>query len=107
RLGRFGGYDDTRVREIGESLRRLRLPHALFRREDAVGLAVRDGAWLGLFDIAVDPARRRAGAGRVLSASMLTWGRSSGAERGYLRVRSWKQRVLVLHRRFGFMEGFW
>jgi N-acetylglutamate synthase len=106
RLRRFGGYDDARVREIGESLRRLRLPHAVFWREDAVGLAVRDGAWLGLFDIAVDPARRRAGAGRAVTASMLAWGRTSGAERAYLQVHSANAPALTLYRRFGFFEAY-
>ncbi|MFO7544161.1 MAG: GNAT family N-acetyltransferase [Trueperaceae bacterium] len=106
RLRRFGGYDEARVREIGESLERLRLPYAVFWRVDAVGLAVRDGAWLGLFDIAVDPARRRSGAGRAITASMLTWGRDSGAERAYLQVHSQNAPALALYRRFGFTEAY-
>ena len=37
---------------------------------------------------------------------MLTWGRSSGAERAYLQVHSENAPALALYRRFGFTEAY-
>lgn len=115
-----GGYDEARVREIGESLGRLRLPFAAFglvgagstrdvdadARPMAVGLAVRDGAWLGLFDVAVAPDHRRSGLGRAITTSMLAWGRAAGAERAYLQVHSLNEPAIALYHDLGFAEAY-
>lgn len=106
-LRRFGGYDEARAAEIGAGLARLRLPHAAFRREAAaVGLAVVDGGWLGLFDIAVAPERRRSGLARALTAAMLAWGAAEGATGAYLQVHSENAPALALYRGLGFDEAY-
>lgn len=106
-LRRFGGYDEVRAAEIGAGLARLRLPHAAFRREAAaVGLAVVDGEWVGLFDIAVAPERRRSGLARALTAAMLAWGAAEGANGAYLQVHSENAPALALYRGLNFDEAY-
>lgn len=106
-LRRFGGYDEARVAEIGAGLARLRLPRAAFRLDAAaVGLAVVDGAWMGLFDIAVAPERRRSGLAGALTAAMLAWGAAEGATGAYLQVHAENAPALALYRAFGFGEAY-
>ena len=102
-LGRLGGYDELRSAEIGESLAGLTLTHGAFRiGRTAVGLAVVDGPWVGLFDIAVDPESRRDGLGSRISRAMLAWAAGEGAERAYLQVTAANEAALALYGKIGF-----
>lgn len=102
-LGRLGEYTELRVTEIGEGLGALTLPHGAFRIEDhAVGLAVVDGLWVGLFDIAVEPDQRRQGFATRISLAMLDWASSAGATRSYLQVMSDNAPAISLYESLGF-----
>ena len=72
----------------------------------AVGLAVADGTWLGLFDIATDPARRRQGYGRALVDGLLAWGGQEGAKRVFLNVMADNAPAIALYERLGFREAY-
>ena len=61
----------------------------------ACALAVRDGDYLGIFDLIVDPARRNRGYGAALMAGLLQWGQSQGARVAYLQVV--EQNVVARH----------
>jgi ribosomal protein S18 acetylase RimI-like enzyme len=50
------------------------------------GVAVLEGAYVGLFDVIVDPARRGQGYGSALMAGLLHWARTGGARYAYLQV---------------------
>lgn len=70
----------------------------------ACGLAVRDGDWVGLFDIVADPSLRGRGFGQKLIASLLAWGWQRGAKSAYLQVMLNNEAALKLYRKFGFRE---
>jgi N-acetylglutamate synthase len=110
-LERLGGYTEARVAEIGESLSGLTLPHAVFRIGQgggsptaAVGMAVLDSEWAGIFDIAVDPEQRRRGLGTTITSAMLSWGAERGATSAYLQVMTDNTAALSLYTGLGFSE---
>lgn len=75
------------------------------RIEDkAVGLAVREGDYVGLFDIVVSPEARRQGLGLMLVSSLLAWGKQQGAKIGYLQVLGSNSPALGLYGGLGFRE---
>lgn len=107
RYAAFRPAGPARAAEIGESLAALGLPHATFLVEEAaVGTAVLQGGWAGLFNVAVDPARRRLGLGRRVSEGMLDWAARGGAERAYLQVEEGNVAAVALYRSLGFEEAY-
>lgn len=77
----------------------------------AVGLAVVDGGWAGIFDVATDPALRRQGLGRRLMEGLLGWAAGAGAGRAYLQVMIANGPAVRLYEGLGFAEayryGYW
>lgn len=55
-------------------------------RPVAVGRAVLDGAWLGLFSMATVEGARRQGAARAVMRWLAMWGEAAGVPRVYLQV---------------------
>jgi GNAT superfamily N-acetyltransferase len=92
-------------------IERIQTPVALASSSEgnspvACGLGVCDGTWLGLFDIATDPNRRRQGHGRQLVAELLDWGYDRGAHRAYLQVLASNEGAIRLYESFGFTEAY-
>jgi ribosomal protein S18 acetylase RimI-like enzyme len=87
-------------------------PAAAFARvraggvDAAVGLAVREPPWVGLFDLATDPARRGQGLGTALVTGLLAWGAAGGSPRAYLQVTAENSGAIRLYRRLGFREAY-
>ena len=86
--------------------------YALVRREDeivALGMAVSERGYVGLFDINTALSWRGQGLGTELVASLLTWGRDQGAASAYLQVMRNNPPALRLYARVGFREtyGYW
>ena len=75
----------------------------------AVGMAVAEGGYVGLFDIITAPQWRGQGLGTQLVASLLTWGRDTGATCAYLQVMRNNPAALHLYAKLGFAEayGYW
>ncbi len=102
-LARLGEYSDLRIAEIGEGLAALDLRHGAFRIDDhAVGLAVVDTGWVGLFDIAVSPDQRRRNLGTRISLAMLGWAVEHGATDAYLQVMADNTAAVSMYERLGF-----
>jgi ribosomal-protein-alanine N-acetyltransferase len=55
-----------------------------------------------ILNIAVDPAGRRAGVGRVLLDAALTWAEGRGARETFLEVRASNAAAIALYERTGF-----
>jgi N-acetylglutamate synthase len=72
----------------------------------ACGMAVLDGRWVGLFDVATDPLERRRGhAGRVTGA-LLRWAAGAGAEGAYLQVAESNLGARALYAAWGFRPAY-
>jgi N-acetylglutamate synthase len=96
---------------MSRMLRRIEPPRAFARLTHsgqvmAVGLAVRDGDYAGLFDIATDPQARRQGFGRRLVACLLAWGICEGARSAYLQVVQENVAAQRLYEVFGFQTAY-
>jgi ribosomal protein S18 acetylase RimI-like enzyme len=71
----------------------------------AVGRAVVDTGWAGVFGMATRPEARGSGAARAVLAALGTWASTAHAERMYLQVKRDNARAVRLYRSAGFMES--
>ena len=72
----------------------------------AAGLAICEGSWVGLFDIATAPEHRRRGYARRLVNGVLDWGRVHGATNAYLQVILDNAPALRMYESLGFREQY-
>ncbi|MFI0483917.1 GNAT family N-acetyltransferase [Actinomadura sp. 9N215] len=70
----------------------------------AVGRAVADTGWTGVFNMATIPAARGKGAARTVLAALAGWGESQNADRMYLQVEHGNGPAIRLYERSGFSE---
>ncbi|NBD26310.1 GNAT family N-acetyltransferase [Paenibacillus glycinis] len=93
-LGLMCGFNDIPACKEGAAARIL---HAITMKTGyftlyadkvpaACGLAVIEGEYVGLYDIATAPSQRNQGHGERLIRHMLQWARANGAARSYLQV---------------------
>ncbi len=75
-------------------------------QDQAVGLAVLDGIWVGLFDIVVAPQARRQGLGRELVSSLMAWGSEQGARYAYLQVTAANTPARALYAQLGYQTRY-
>jgi N-acetylglutamate synthase len=71
-------------------------------RPVAVGRAVADTGWAGVFSMATLPDARRLGAGRAVLTALADWASLAGADRMYLQVTDESSAAVRLYRRAGF-----
>ena len=72
----------------------------------AIGMAVADEEWVGLFEIGTLPARRRRGLATAVVARLLEWGGEQGARAAYLQVVEANTPARALYARLGFTEAY-
>ncbi|GAA1751437.1 GNAT family N-acetyltransferase [Streptomonospora arabica] len=70
----------------------------------AVGRAVADTGWAGVFGMATLPTARGNGAARTVLAALADWAAAHGADRLYLQVERSNDPAVRLYRRAGFTE---
>jgi ribosomal protein S18 acetylase RimI-like enzyme len=68
----------------------------------AVGLAVEEDGWIGMFGIVTRPDQRRRGLGKRMVRRLLAWGVSVGASNAYLQVMHANEPAQLLYRQLGF-----
>ncbi|HEX8684522.1 MAG TPA: GNAT family N-acetyltransferase [Ardenticatenaceae bacterium] len=72
----------------------------------AVGLAVAEGGYVGLFDIVTAAHARNQGLGTQLVLHLLNWGKSNGASHAYLQVMQNNAPALSLYAKLGYREQY-
>jgi GNAT superfamily N-acetyltransferase len=105
--GHFGAAGGAFLDLIG----RIRSPVGYGTLEDngevaAVGMAVADGDWVGLFEIGTVPHRRQRGLASDLVHRLLAWGAGQGAGAAYLQVMEANCPARILYARLGFNEAY-
>ncbi|MBZ0269252.1 GNAT family N-acetyltransferase, partial [bacterium] len=91
---------------------RIGPPHVAARVRDgagrlvAIGLAVADGPWVGLFDLVTAPELRSRGIGRALLGGLLGWGAGEGASAAYLQVEEPNERARGMYGHSGFATAY-
>jgi len=68
----------------------------------AVGLAVAERGYVGLYNVVTDSAFRNRGFGKQLLLHLLNWGKAQGAHRAYLYVAADNEPALRLYEKLGF-----
>jgi GNAT superfamily N-acetyltransferase len=96
---------------MGAMLRKIAPEHTFARQRHegapiALGMAVAERGWVGLYDIVVDQPWRNQGLGYRLVSSLLRWGQQSGATRAHLAVMGDNAPALALYARLGFGEVY-
>ena len=69
----------------------------------ATGEAALDGDWLGIHDVAVEPAHRRQGLATRVIAELLDWGASRGATTAWLHVETDNHAGMATYELIGFV----
>lgn len=92
-------------------LSRIRPPQAFAAFHDgeevaAIGMAVADGPWVGLFEIGTVPEQRRRGLATAAVEDLLAWGTGQGATGAYLQVMEANAPARALYARLGFQEAY-
>ena len=108
---RIGDVTAERRALHDEILASITLPMAFASVEEggrtvACALGVVESAWLGIFDVIVDPAARRCGHGEKLMRGLMAWGCEMGAKRAYLQVMFDNAPALSLYKKLEFHEAY-
>ncbi len=77
----------------------------VFRRDDepiAVGLGVRTGTLVGIFNVATIPDARRQGLATAITKGLVGWASAQGATHAYLQVEADNSAALALYDQLGF-----
>lgn len=72
----------------------------------AVGFAVSEQGYVGIFDILTNPAYRKKGFGEQLVLHLLNWAKKHGATYGYLQVVANNEPAKRLYAKLGFEEAY-
>jgi len=72
----------------------------------AIGMAVADAGWVGLFEIGTVPQHRRRGLATRVVDLLLAWGAAQGADAAYLQVMDANAPARGLYARLGFTEAY-
>jgi ribosomal protein S18 acetylase RimI-like enzyme len=103
----LNGISDGKRPYLRQILQNIQPTHAFASFRDgnepvAVGLAVAEREWVGLFDIVTAKSKRRLGHGRNLVLNLMDWGFQQGAKNAYLQVMSNNKPAIDLYRGLGF-----
>ena len=85
----------ARVEAVGAVVRRGTTPIG-------VGLGVRDGDLVGIFNVATRPEDQRRGHATRITESLMAWGAGQGATMAYLQVEVSNPGAAALYRGLGF-----
>lgn len=101
-------HTDLRHRETIETLLNKNTGQLCFgwMGDDAVALGIRNGHYLGIFDVVVNPEKRGKGLGWGLVSSLMAWGKNNQAKTAYLQVTVNNLHALRLYYGLGFRTRY-
>jgi N-acetylglutamate synthase len=113
-LATFCRLNDVDPRHLPTMMRMLQniVPNTCFAalqcdgETAALGLAVQEGDYIGLFDIVTAAHARGQGFGTQLILHLLHWGKAKGATHAYLQVMESNAPALRLYTKLGFRERY-
>jgi ribosomal protein S18 acetylase RimI-like enzyme len=79
---------------------------ALANQIVAVGLAIIERGYLGIYDLVVNPNNRRQGIAQSLIAEMLQWGKGNSAKHVYLTAQGDNFGAIALYNRIGLKDRY-
>ncbi len=103
---------DTDKNQIYHAILQNIIPETIFasyrigNRIVGCGLGVKQGKYIGLFDIVVDEEHRGVGLGYYIVTSLMKWGKSKGATIAYLQVMTDNEIARHLYEKLGFEEQY-
>ncbi len=105
------GYDPSTMSVRRRILERTEQPrvYAQAKRDDsidAVGFGVLEGRWLGIFNIATHPNKRKSGAATAINHALGIWGDKLGATSVYLQVETNNIVAKKLYSKLGFAHAY-
>ncbi|MDP8227705.1 MAG: GNAT family N-acetyltransferase [Candidatus Celaenobacter polaris] len=104
-------FDEDKIQTYNSILENI-IPRTAFagysisNRIIGCGLGVKQGNYIGLFDIVVDKKHRGVGLGYYIVAALMQWGKSKGATIAYLQVMTENEIALHLYEKLGFKEQY-
>ncbi|MBF0278278.1 MAG: GNAT family N-acetyltransferase [SAR324 cluster bacterium] len=106
RLSGKSGAVNPVHRELLEHIPSPKILTVLRREEQIVScaLVVKEGDYLGLFDMVTGASSRNQGNGKKLLSSILKWGKQEGAHYAYLQVVNTNKPAMQLYAQFGYQE---
>ena len=105
----FGTYSSMKASVVRGSLLRTgpRAGYAAIEsdgRTIAVGRAVVERGWLGIFSMATEQDYRRQGMASSILYTLVAWGQQHGADQLYLQVEQENSTAQAVYARFGFKD---
>jgi ribosomal protein S18 acetylase RimI-like enzyme len=108
-FGRLNGRSDFRVETMSAMIDHIVLPAGFAvliedGKVQALGMGVVDRTLMEIQSIVVDPSCRGRGLGRRIVASLMTWGRNTGARQAILSVAANNAAAIGLYQSLGFAK---
>ena len=104
-------FDEDKIQTYNSILENI-IPKTAFagysisNRIIGCGLGVKQGNYIGLFDIVVDKKYRGVGFGYYIVTSILQWGKTKGAAIAYLQIMTENEIARHLYEKLGFKEQY-
>ena len=105
------GYDSSTMSVRRGILERTEQPRVYVQANEAnsidgVGFGVVEGKWLGVFNIATHPDKRRSGVATAINHTLGMWGDTLGATKVYLQVETNNTTAKELYTKLGFAHAY-
>ncbi len=108
---KLSGFDKIKIAVRSDIISRISSKKAcaaaiMDQKVIGIGLGVQDGEWLGLFSLVTHKQYRRQHVATSITHSLVGWGLSQGASKGYLQVEEENISAQKLYYGLGFEDAY-